>query len=194
MARPARWGNYVEPDFPFYSSVVDARRWGATEGWPTNNLTPRGLILKPGPGVWACFDTELLRVAAIWEGDGLTPVGMAPGSYHDAGHKAQPGETELPEIRGTPWLASGLYPGWQSGAELNLSDPRPPAPDVAELARGPLDPALARFRQVRLIGDGVSFEYVVAGSAITERMEVRSTNSHPVLQRAFAIGPRTVSY
>src|SRR5688500_11744637 len=78
-ATPVRaWAAWVEPDFPFFSSVLDARRAGA--GLPADNLTPRGLVLNLGRGCWAGFDTDLLRVAAIWCGDGVTPKALAPGS------------------------------------------------------------------------------------------------------------------
>ena len=73
--------DWVEPDFPFFSSVVDARKAGA--GLPGNNLTPRGIILNLGRDCWACFDPDLLRVSAIWRGRGVTPTALAPGSYHD---------------------------------------------------------------------------------------------------------------
>ena len=51
-----------KPDFPFFSSVLDARRAGP--GFPANNLTPRGLVVNLGRGYWVGFDTDLLRVAA----------------------------------------------------------------------------------------------------------------------------------
>ena len=40
------WAEFVEPDFPFFSSVVDARELGG--GWPTNNLTPARFDFEPG--------------------------------------------------------------------------------------------------------------------------------------------------
>jgi hypothetical protein len=55
------WADWVEPDFPFFSSVLDARRAGPG---PANNLTPRGLMMNLGRGYWVGFDTDLLRVAA----------------------------------------------------------------------------------------------------------------------------------
>lgn len=66
-AVPSPWGEFVEQDFPFFSSVLDARDVG--EDFPKDNLTPRGLILNLGHNLWACFDTDLLRVACIWEGE-----------------------------------------------------------------------------------------------------------------------------
>src|SRR5688572_14971880 len=66
------WADFVETNFPFFSSVLDARKLGP--GWPTNNLTPRGLILNLGHDYWVCFDTDLLRVSAIWRGRGVSPA------------------------------------------------------------------------------------------------------------------------
>src|SRR5262245_12143381 len=40
------WADFVETNFPFFSSVLDARDLG--KDWPNDNLTPRGLILNLG--------------------------------------------------------------------------------------------------------------------------------------------------
>ena len=111
--RPAAaWADWVEPDFPFFSSVLDARRAGP--GFPANNLTPRGLILNLGRGYWVAFDTDLLRVAAVWRGKGVTPRALAPGSYNVPDRKTPGGQFPAPEPDGAVWLANGIYPGWQS--------------------------------------------------------------------------------
>src|SRR5689334_20301348 len=112
-AKSSAWANFVEPDFPFFSSVLDARKLGA--GWPSNNLTPRGLVLNLGHDCWACFDTDLMRVSAVWQGRGVSPVSMAQGSYQTAGNKAPEGQETLPRILGTTWIANGIYSGWQIG-------------------------------------------------------------------------------
>src|SRR5689334_23965449 len=85
---------WVEPDFPFFSSIVDARKAGP--GFPTNNLTPRALVVRIGPRTWAAFDVDLLRIAAIWRGNGVTPVALAPGSYHHPDRKTPGGQSVLP--------------------------------------------------------------------------------------------------
>src|SRR5207253_448247 len=72
------WAGFVETNFPFFSSVLDARKLG--HDFPADNLTPRGLILNLGNDCWACFDTDLLRMAAIWNGKGLSAISMAQGS------------------------------------------------------------------------------------------------------------------
>ena len=104
-----RWNDFVETNFPFFSSVLDARKAG--DEFPGDNLTPRGLILNLGHDAWACFDTDLLRVSALWVGRGVTPDSMAQGSYHTAGVKAPEGQTRLPRPAGQVWLANGIYPG-----------------------------------------------------------------------------------
>lgn len=179
------WANFVEPDFPFFSSVLDARELG--RDWPTNNLTPRGLILNLGNNCWACFDTDLLRVAAIWEGSGVTPVGMAQGSYQRAGRKAPEGQEKLPQIAGTPWLANGIYPGWQSGEKIVLTDPREAGVDAREVGRGPLPASSGRFKAVRLTERGVCLEYEVNGASVREWLESRLTNGQREVQRSFRV-------
>lgn len=76
-------GSFVEESFPFFAHVLDARKLG--EEWPENNLTPRGIILHLGDGIHACFDTDLLRLALVWEekkdGTFLMMNSMAAGSY-----------------------------------------------------------------------------------------------------------------
>src|SRR5436190_21489631 len=121
---PDIWADVVEADFPFFSSVLDARTAGNSP--QTNNLTPRGIILNLGHECWACFDTDLLRMSAIWTGKGVTPVSMAQGSYHVAGVKAPEGQENLPQPLGTLWLVNGIYPGWKVGEKISLADPREP--------------------------------------------------------------------
>ncbi|MDB6033575.1 MAG: hypothetical protein JWM16_3913 [Verrucomicrobiales bacterium] len=181
------WSDFVEPDFPFYSSVLDARKLG--KDWPTNNLTPRGIILNLGNGCWACFDTDLLRISAVWRGKGLTPVSMAQGSYHSGGDKAPEGQDKLPQIFGTPWLANGIYPGWQKGSQMDLVDPRTPCPEPNEVGRGPLPRVDGRFSAIRSRPNGLSLEYEVFGTAVTEWIQVQMQENQPVVQRRVVIGP-----
>ena len=89
---PVTSAPWIEPDFPFFSSIVDARKAGPQ--FPTDNLTPRGLVLRVGPETWAAFDVDLLRVSAIWHGNGVTPVALAPGSYHKPDRKTPGGQSD----------------------------------------------------------------------------------------------------
>jgi mono/diheme cytochrome c family protein len=167
--KPSPWGDFVEKDFPFFSSVVDARDAG--EEFPKDNLTPRGIVLNLGHNLWACFDTDLLRIACIWEGEPgkppLTPEALAPGSYHIAGQKTKDGQENLPKPIGKVWLANGIYPGWQVGDEPSFTDPREKAPSSEEVGRG----AIEQFRTLtRKRPEGLGLEYAVDGVQIVEWM------------------------
>lgn len=183
----ASWGSFVETNFPFFSSVLDARKLGPD--WPANNLTPRGLILNLGHDCWACFDTDLLRVSAMWVGQAVTSASMSQGSYHTAGEKAPEGQGKLPQMIGTPWLANGIYPGWQAGETISLNDPRDPGPDPREIGRGPIDPALGRFKAVRLTTNGLTLEYEVAGTSVREWIDSSLENERPIVRRYFEVQP-----
>lgn len=168
--KPSPWGEWVEPDFPFFSSVLDCRDLG--EGFPKDNLTPRGLILNLGHNLWACFDTELLRIACIWESEpGKPPITMtalATGSYYVAGQKTKDGQDDLPKPVGKVWLANGLYPGWQVGDKPSFTDPREPAPSKEEVGRGPLNSKAGRFIGVERTPRGFCLSYEVAGVVLKE--------------------------
>ena len=189
-AKPAReWAAWVEPDAPFFSSVLDAGHAGP--GFPTTNLTPRALVVRVGLDLWAAFDTDLLRVAAVWRGDGVTAKALAPGSYHFPDKKTPGGQLPAPEPDGNVWLANGIYPGWQPGARISLEDPREPAPSVEEVGRGPLPEAMGRFNAVRMVRGGVVLDYTVGGAGVREWMTSAAHNGVPVVERHFAVQPST---
>lgn len=184
------WAEWVEPDFPFFSSVLDARDLG--EGWPKDNLTPRGLVLNLGNNLWACFDTDLLRMALIWEGKAgeppVTPVALATGSYHVAGQKTKDGQEFLPKPTGTPWVANGIYPGWQVGEKAVYADPRDPTPSPEEVGRGPVKAELGRFLSVNHTASGVVLQYEAGGRRIRERVQASAGNSGPVVRHFVVAG------
>jgi mono/diheme cytochrome c family protein len=166
-----KWSPFVESNFPFYSSVLDARK--ADGGFATNNLSPRAIILNLPEELHVAFDIDLLRVAAIWRGPGVTPVSMAQGSYENTnwGKKAPEGQGLLPEIVGEVWYVNGLYPGVRVGkpGEAELRDPRPPNEGAFadEYGRGPLPGA--NFRAVQLTSNGVTLEYEIDGVEIRDQ-------------------------
>ncbi|MEW6306965.1 MAG: DUF6797 domain-containing protein [Verrucomicrobiota bacterium] len=184
---PSPWAEWVEPNFPFYSSILDARKAGPE--FPTNNLTPRGLVLNLGGDCWACFDTDLLRVAAVWKGKGVTPKALAPGSYHDWGKKTPGGQFPAPEPDGTVLSASGIYPGWQAGGSLFLADPREPAPTPTEVGRGPLPESFGRFDAIRHVREGVILEYRVADVAVREWWTRRDSAGQSAIERYITVDP-----
>ena len=193
MNAKSPWASWIEPDFPFFSSVLDASRAGA--GRPSRNLSPRAIVLNLGAGHWAAFDTDLLRIVAVWKGNGVTPRALAPGSYQVPDRKTQGGQTTLPEPDGKVWIANGIYPGWQSSDQPSASDPREPAPTVEEVGRGPLTEAQGRFKAVRFAGNGVVLEYTVSGAEVREWLRIAGNESaaSPAVVRQIEIGASTMA-
>ncbi|BCS31126.1 hypothetical protein TBR22_A03260 [Luteitalea sp. TBR-22] len=181
-------GPWLEDDAPFFSSVVDARAAGAS--LPATNLAPRALVLPAGRGQWVAFDPDLLRVVAAWQGAGVTPTALAPGSYHKLDRKTPGGQKDLPAPDGRIVIATGLYAGWQTGDRVRFEDPRAPAPSPEEVGRGPIAAEDGRFSAIRLTRDGAVLEYEVAGTAVQEWMSGVPSRSDVVV-RQFAVAPST---
>jgi len=132
------WAPFVEPDFPFFSSSLDLRREDPNA--VPANVTPRGVVLNLGHDCWACFDTDLLRVSAIWQGPSVSEDALAQLSYQNRNLKTVGGQSKLPKPQGTVWMINGVYPGWQIGEKLSLEDKREPQPSKEEPGRGPIQP------------------------------------------------------
>ena len=187
VARKNPWGEWLEADFPFFSSVLDVRQKG--DPLLKENLTPRALILNLGGGTWAGFDTELLRVAAIWQGHGVTPAALAPLTYHDSFNRTAGARAKLPVPVGTVWLANGLYPGWQSAGVIATVDPREPGPSKQEIGRGPLAEDAGRFRALHLAKDGgVDLHYTLGDVPVVDRLRSIGENGRRGVWRQVQVG------
>jgi len=190
LALESPFASFVEKEFPFFSQTLDARH---LEGnWPGNNLTPRGIILKLGQGYFACFDTDLLRIALVWkenkDGEYLTMTGMAPGSYRLPNRKAPAGQESLPRPIGTPLAATGIYPGWYVGDKKpDLKDHRERSVDPAEVGLGPLSPKTGRWLGIRLHQNGVILEYEIGGVKIQDQIGLEAKSG--VVTRRIALPP-----
>jgi cytochrome c2 len=181
------WGDWVEADFPFFSSVLDARR----DGVGAQNLTPRGIVLKLPFDCWACFDPDLLRVSAVWRGRGVSDKALAPGSYHDPSRKTLGGQFPAPQPEGKLWLGHAILPGWQMGATVVRADPREPAPSPEEVGRGPLPEKLGRFEAVELVGREAVLRYRVGETIIRERWTASERPGRVVIERHLSVAPHT---
>jgi cytochrome c2 len=184
---PQPWGTWVEADFPFFSSILDARR----DGLGKNNLTPRGIIIKLPNDCWACFDTDLLRVSAVWRGKGVSDKALAPGSYHDPSRKTLGGQFPAPQPEGKLWLGHAIMPGWQLGTKIDHVDPRSPAPSPTEVGRGPIPTSLGQFQSVELVGKDVVLTYRVADATIRELWKASEHDGHIVIERHLAVSAHT---
>lgn len=153
---------FVEPDFPFITTSIDARELGP--GFPDDNIVPRCLALRLGSEAYTCFDTDMLRWSVAWTGDFVPMVTMAQISYRDFYNK----DNEIPLIGGDPKIATGLYPGW-SGASPGFTDPRPPSPHPQSPSWGPIPSKIGRWNGVYLNGQDVVMSYSVQGIDIYEK-------------------------
>lgn len=182
------WKPWIEPDFPFFSSGLDLRPQSPADAkeW---NITPRGIVLNLGHDCWACFDTDLLRVSAIWTGKGVTEDSLAPLSYQNKPLKTVGGQSKLPKPDGKVWLMNGVYPGWQVGEKASFNDPREPQPSPEEPGRGPISAEVGQFKGVRINGSTAILEYTVAGSPVTDSMTAEGSNGVPVIERHIHLAP-----
>lgn len=182
------FASYVEASFPFFTQTVDARTFG--ESPQGDNLTPRGIIVLAGDGLYGCFDPDLLRWSLFWrenaEGEYLSMEGMGTGSYRLPNRKAMPGQKELPHPYGTALLSMPLRPGVARGAEPILEDPRDRGhAEMGELGLGPIDVSLGRFSGLRLVEDGVQIEYRIGETPVRERLAAEKGG----LLRLVEVGP-----
>lgn len=186
-AADSTWADWVEPEVPFFSSVLEVRP-DEGQGRP-GSLTPRGLVFNLGSGSWACFDVDLLRMAAMWQGEGVTAVALAPGSHRSPARSTPGGQKPAPEPIGEAWFTNGVYPGWQVGQRPSFTDPRTPAPSPEEVGRGPLPESIGRLQALRLVRGGVVLEYRVGATTVLEQMIRSQHEGRPVIERHFQIEP-----
>ncbi|EDY15921.1 cytochrome c class I [Chthoniobacter flavus Ellin428] len=182
------WKPWIEPDFPFFSSGLDLRPQSPKDAkeW---NITPRGIVLNLGNDCWACFDTDLLRVSAIWTGKGVTEDSLAPLSYQNKPLKTVGGQSKLPKPDGKVWLMNGVYPGWQLGDKVSFDDPREPQPSPEEPGRGPIPPSVGQFKAVRLNGHSAVLDYTVDGAEVEEQLQAGSRGDAHLVTRALRLAP-----
>ena len=69
VARDAEplYKEFLDTNFPFIEATVDMR--GVAPAGTDDNLIPRAIVIPLEHDVFVCFDTELLRVAGIWQGE-----------------------------------------------------------------------------------------------------------------------------
>lgn len=167
-AAEPEFAHFLEPGFPFAEIVVDARKLG--EGFPDDNLTPRGLVVRLAEDTYIAYDTDLCRVACAWKGGFLTEESLATMSYHKAKKKKGGGQKVLPSPIGTPIFATGLYPGVQIGSEPKFEDPRPAGKDPKEIGRGAVlkGKGNPRWLGAKVFGGQVVVSYELGGIVFSE--------------------------
>lgn len=161
--------------------------------FPKDNLTPRGVVLNLGHNLWACFDTDLLRIACIWEGeagkppvsaDALAPDFVPCGGAEDEGRAGLSAEADWQGVAGERDL-SGLAGGGE--AEL-CGIPREATASPEEVGRGPV--AGTQFKSVSIEKDGgVSLNYEINGVEIHETLAAVESSTGIEVARNITVAP-----
>lgn len=174
---------FVEPDFPFITTTVDAR--GTAPFMPENNVAVRGLALRLGNGAYASFDPDLLRMSAGWTGEFVSLSTMAQVSYDQPKNKSN----DIPRVLGRPVFGTGLYPGWTGGTPT-FEDPRPPGPNPADPGRGPLSDERGQWKGVHTVGNEAVLSYSIRGVAIREHPSSVKVGGTVGITRTFEVDGR----
>src|SRR5689334_4665518 len=177
-----KFGPFVEPGFPYFVTTLDAGKLGAA--FPQRNLAVRCVVLTLGNDSYACFDTDLLRVAAAWRGQFMSLTTMAQVSYNQPFNK----NNAIPRVLGTPIVATGIYAGWSGGAP-SFSDPRAAGPNPDDVGRGPIAASAGRWNGITVAGHRAVLTYTVAGTEISEEIGSVAEGTQVGITRTFRTGP-----
>jgi hypothetical protein len=172
-------GPFVEKDFPYVSTSMDARKLGAS--FPKDNVSARTLALKLADSSYVCFDTDLLRWTVAWTGDFLPMYLMPQVSYRDYYNKGN----KTAEIAGKAKLATGLYPGWSVGAPV-FKEIRP-ALDTIPIW-GPVPPEAGHWNGVYVYKNQAVLSYTVGKTEVYELVTSDRFSGETGFQRNFEIG------
>ena len=59
-----RYTPFADPTFPFFGLSVDV----SSGDEPRSNWVPRGVVVRVSEELWALYDVDLVRLAAVWRG------------------------------------------------------------------------------------------------------------------------------
>lgn len=163
---------WIEPGTPFFTMTIDGRHHSHhAYAQGKNNIAVRGTVVNLGEGVWASFDTDLLRWSHSWVADkdssALELTAMAPNSYLTQGKKTPSGQRGLTKSQGSLITSLGIIPGFTSPSRGFL-DPRPPTGDINEPGSGPLPTQYGKWLKTTDLGSRIQIDYSVFGGIISE--------------------------
>jgi cytochrome c2 len=171
---------FIEPDFPFFSTYLDARKLGGR--FPDDNVVARGLVVRLDDSVYACFDRDLLRWSVAWSGDMLTESMLPQVSYRDFFNK----KNTVPHIAGKPAIATGIYPGWSVGKATNY-DVRPESQRREGFSWGPLPVEFGRWNGCYVYRSSVIFDYEISNVRIREMPGASRVGNEVVYTRTLEV-------
>ena len=184
--------DHRQPEFPFFETTLDVRQVAPRGN--VDNLAPRAVVIRAAENFYVGFDTELLRVIAMWEGDSVTANSMSDLSYAKPLAKLGGGIDKLPQPDGRIFAATGLYPGWQTPDRPNFVDPRDRGIDPLELGRGPLPASQGRWSGITDAGNVAIARYSVGHGTIEETFKARVIEGHNIVERSLNITGLTAPF
>lgn len=158
---------------PFVCASISDVLVSNTGEWPNSkdpgNFAYKGMALRLGNDVYACFDLDLMRYAMVWSGEYL----KLPN-------------TMLNDVRGTVSpipagpisIATKMIPGWSPDG--TFKDPRPNP-------YGPLPKDVSHYSGCYLNGNNVVLKYTVGGTEILEMPGALGSGANAVFTRTIHI-------
>lgn len=176
------FNDFLETKVPYTSITFDARK--VNDALHPDNLSSRTIWLRAGEGFHIAFDTDLLRPACIWKGEGITKVGMAYGSYHleTKSKKSKQGEKHLPAPLGEVMMSLPLVAGVDSKDSL-WHDPRKKVGDDKQLSHGPLPTNYGKWKGLYHTTRGPVLSYNIKNTQVFEQFIGSTQNGVEVLER-----------
>lgn len=176
----AQVGEFLEKEAPFLNTALLIQE----EGTSKKNIVRRGALLPLGEDTWACFDTDLLRWAAVWVSrKGKPPItmdSMAAVSYPDKKAKAK----SPPRLKGKIIDSMPEVLGAGSG-EVALPDTRPRLLLGQKGHVGPFPQKQGRWLGLELRGKSPVLRYRIGECVIEEFLpKIKNGNLVRVLQVA----------
>lgn len=175
------FNNFVEADFPFFSTYLDARQLGRS--FPEDNIVSRGLVVNLDDSAFMCFDRDLLRWSVAWTGERLTASMLPDVSYKNFFNKL----SHVPEIAGVPAFGTGIYPGWSITRPIH-HDLRLAAQEREGFFWGPLPGDIGRWDGVSVNGSKAILNYRVSKTRIRELPSAIRWQDHTIFSRALEVG------
>jgi len=148
---------------PFFSATFTPKRAGVA------GFTHKGIAIRLGrePGAAVCFDTELLRMSAGWE-----------GPFVDF-HRNREGLGGPPQIGAASLFSNYPVSGWVKDGEFH--DPR-------KLPYGPMPAAMGKYKGLYRSAEGTVLSYEVAGVGILDLPGMERGGGVGVFTRSVEVG------
>lgn len=175
------FNSFVEPDFPFFSTYLDARYLGRS--FSDDNIVSRGLVINLDDSAFMCFDRDLLRWSVAWTGDRLTASMLPDVSNKDFFNKI----SHVPQIAGVPAFGTGNFAGWSIGQPAH-HEVRSATQKREGFYWGPLPDHIGRWQGVNVNGSQAILNYRISNTRIRELPGVVRWQEHTLFTRALAIG------